>query len=65
MRESWLCGRKGSGDPLDRHHIFGEHTAARARISDRTPGFDVVYIEKNRMYFRKLVMNKWNSSLFI
>lgn len=23
MRECWLCGRNGSGDPLDRHHIFG------------------------------------------
>ena len=23
MRRCWLCGRNGSGDPLDRHHIFG------------------------------------------
>ena len=23
MRECWLCGRNGSADPLDRHHIFG------------------------------------------
>lgn len=22
-RECWLCGRRGSQDPLDRHHIFG------------------------------------------
>lgn len=22
-RECWLCGRNGSADPLDRHHIFG------------------------------------------
>ena len=23
MRTCWLCGRNGSTDPLDRHHIFG------------------------------------------
>ena len=23
MRECWLCGRNGTSDPLDRHHIFG------------------------------------------
>ncbi len=23
MRTCWLCGRNGSADPLDRHHIFG------------------------------------------
>ena len=23
MRKCWLCGRNGSVDPLDRHHIFG------------------------------------------
>lgn len=22
-RECFLCGRNGSGDPLDRHHVFG------------------------------------------
>ncbi|MBR5094114.1 MAG: hypothetical protein IK095_03380 [Oscillospiraceae bacterium] len=22
-RACWLCGRNGSADPLDRHHIFG------------------------------------------
>ena len=22
-RNCWLCGRNGSGDPLDKHHIFG------------------------------------------
>lgn len=22
-RKCFLCGRNGSGDPLDRHHIFG------------------------------------------
>lgn len=22
-RSCWLCGRNGSRDPLDRHHIFG------------------------------------------
>lgn len=23
MSFCWLCGRNGSGDPLDKHHIFG------------------------------------------
>ena len=23
QRRCWLCGRNGSNDPLDRHHIFG------------------------------------------
>ncbi len=23
MRECWLCGRNGTTDPLDHHHIFG------------------------------------------
>ena len=23
MRSCWLCGRNGTADPLDRHHIFG------------------------------------------
>lgn len=23
MRYCWLCGRNGSEDPLDKHHIFG------------------------------------------
>lgn len=23
MRKCWLCGKNGSVDPLDRHHIFG------------------------------------------
>ena len=23
MRTCWLCGRNGSQDPLDRHHVFG------------------------------------------
>lgn len=23
MRECWLCGRNGTADSLDRHHIFG------------------------------------------
>ena len=23
MRTCWLCGRNGSAEPLDRHHIFG------------------------------------------
>ena len=22
-KRCWLCGRNGSADPLDRHHIFG------------------------------------------
>ncbi len=23
MKECWLCGRNGTVDPLDRHHVFG------------------------------------------
>ena len=23
VKECWLCGRNGSVDPLDKHHIFG------------------------------------------
>lgn len=23
MRSCWLCGRNGSAEPLDKHHIFG------------------------------------------
>lgn len=23
MRQCFLCGRNGNGDPLDKHHIFG------------------------------------------
>ena len=23
LHECWLCGRNGSVDPLDKHHIFG------------------------------------------
>jgi len=23
MRSCWLCGRNGTADPLDKHHIFG------------------------------------------
>lgn len=23
-RSCWLCGRNGTADPLDKHHIFGE-----------------------------------------
>ena len=23
LKECWLCGRNGSTDPLERHHIFG------------------------------------------
>lgn len=28
----WLCGRNGSGDPLDKHHIFG---GANRALSER------------------------------
>lgn len=28
----WLCGRNGSSDPLDRHHIFG---AANRKKSEK------------------------------
>lgn len=31
-RECWLCGRNGSADPLDRHHIFG---GARRELSEK------------------------------
>lgn len=31
-RECWLCGRNGSADPLDRHHIFG---GARKELSEK------------------------------
>lgn len=31
-RKCFLCGRNGCGDPLDRHHIFGE---ANRRKSDK------------------------------
>ena len=24
MKECWLCGRNGTSDPLDAHHIFGK-----------------------------------------
>ena len=30
-RQCWLCGRNGSADPLDRHHIFG---GARRALSE-------------------------------
>lgn len=32
MRRCWLCGRNGSIDPLDRHHIFG---AANRKKSEK------------------------------
>lgn len=32
MRECFLCGRNGAGDPLDRHHIFG---GANRQLSER------------------------------
>ncbi|MGN1117753.1 MAG: hypothetical protein ACI4RU_04005 [Acutalibacteraceae bacterium] len=32
MRKCWLCGRNGSADPLDRHHIFG---AANRKKSEK------------------------------
>lgn len=31
-RGCWLCGRNGSADPLDRHHIFG---AANRKKSEK------------------------------
>lgn len=31
-RECWLCGRNGSADPLDKHHIFG---GARRELSEK------------------------------
>ncbi len=32
MRECFLCGRNGSGDPLDRHHIF---SGPRRKLSEK------------------------------
>ena len=32
QRKCWLCGRNGSADPLDRHHIFG---GANRKKSDK------------------------------
>ncbi len=32
MRECFLCGRNGNGDPLERHHIFG---AANRKLSEK------------------------------
>lgn len=31
-RTCWLCGRNGSSDPLDKHHIFG---GANRRLSEQ------------------------------
>ena len=28
--ECWLCGRNGTQDPLDRHHIFGGANRAKS-----------------------------------
>ncbi|MBQ8893396.1 MAG: hypothetical protein IJ043_03200 [Clostridia bacterium] len=32
MKECWLCGRNGTADPLDRHHVFG---SANKKKSER------------------------------
>lgn len=32
MKECWLCGRNGTADPLDLHHVFG---AANKKKSER------------------------------
>lgn len=32
MRQCFLCGRNGNGDPLDHHHIFG---GANRKISEK------------------------------
>ena len=32
MRECFLCGRNGNGDPLERHHIFG---GANRKLSEK------------------------------
>lgn len=29
-RECWLCGKNGCGDPLDKHHIFGEANRSKS-----------------------------------
>lgn len=30
MRTCWLCGANGSGDPLERHHVFGGPLRAKS-----------------------------------
>lgn len=30
MRQCWLCGRNGTADPLDRHHIFGGYNRKKS-----------------------------------
>ena len=41
-RKCWLCGRNGSSDPLDRHHIFG------GPFRDKSERYDlVVYLCHN------------------
>lgn len=32
MKECFLCGRNGNGDPLERHHIFG---GANRKLSEK------------------------------
>ncbi len=32
IRECFLCGRNGNGDPLERHHIFG---GANRKLSEK------------------------------
>lgn len=29
-RQCWLCGKNGSSDPLDRHHIFGGQNRSKS-----------------------------------
>lgn len=45
QRQCWLCGRNGSQDPLDRHHIFG---GAKRKKSEKY-GL-VVYLCHNRCH---------------
>ncbi len=45
VKECWLCGRNGSVDPLDKHHIFG---ASNRKKSDKY-GL-VVYLCGNRCH---------------
>jgi len=33
-RTCWLCGRNGSSDPLDRHHIFGGSNRGKSERYD-------------------------------
>lgn len=45
MRQCFLCGRNGSGDPLEKHHIFG---GANRKLSEADGLY--VYLCGNRCH---------------